>query len=111
MAELEGREVVGTKKEFAIYLALVISIGVLLFFVLKDARQTLAATIFMATVIGTLMFWRFRVAIAFLGIVLLLLTRTIDLGHTIEFMSLDVILFLVGMMVIVGLLRQSGFFR
>ncbi len=57
------------------------------------------------------MFWRFRVGIAFLGIVLLLLTRTIDLPYIIEFMSLDVILFLVGMMVIVGLLRQSGFFR
>jgi len=57
------------------------------------------------------MFWRFRVAIAFLGIVILLLTRTIDLEHTISFMSLDVILFLVGMMVIVGLLRRSGFFR
>ncbi len=110
-AEFEGREVVGTKKEFIIYLILVTSIGVLLYFLLKDTRQTLAATIFLGTVIGTLMFWRFRVAIAFLGIVVLLLTKTIDLQHTIEFMSLDVILFLVGMMVIVGLLRQSGFFR
>ena len=73
--------------------------------------QTIAATIFIALVIGTLMFWRFRVAIAFLGIVILLLTKTIDLQHTIEFMNLDVILFLVGMMVIVGLLRRSGFFR
>ena len=111
MAELEGREIVGTKKEFAIYLVLVIGIGILLFFLLEDTKQTLAATIFLATVIGTLMFWRFRVGIAFLGIVLLLLTRTIDLPHTIEFMSLDVIIFLMGMMVIVGLLRQSGFFR
>ena len=110
-AEFEGREVVGTKKEFTIYLILNIAIGILLYFLLKDITQTLAATIFMATVIGTLMFWRFRVAIAFIGIVLLLLTGTIDLSHTIEFMSLDVILFLVGMMVIVGLLRQSGFFR
>ena len=73
--------------------------------------QTIAATIFLALVVGTLMFWRFRVAIAFIGIVVLLLTRTIDLSHTIEFMSLDVIIFLIGMMVIVGLLRRSGFFR
>ena len=111
MAEFEGKEVVGTPKEFAIYLVLNIAIGVGLFFLLKDMKQTLAGTIFIALVIGTLMFWRFRVAIAFIGIVLLLLTRTIDLQHTIEFMSLDVILFLVGMMVIVGLLRRSGFFR
>jgi len=111
MAEFEGREVVGTPKEFAIYLAVNIAIGIGLYFLLHDFKQTLAGTIFIALVIGTLMFWRFRVAIAFIGIVLLLLTGTIDLHHTIEFMSLDVILFLVGMMVIVGLLRRSGFFR
>ena len=104
--EFEGKEVVGTPKQFIIYLVLNSAIGVGLYYLLHDVTQTIAATIFIALVIGTLMFWRFRVAIAFLGIVLLLLTRTIDLQHTIEFMSLDVILFLVGMMVIVGLLRQ-----
>jgi len=105
------KEVVGTKKEFAIYLAIIIAAGFLLFYLLRDTSQTLAATIFLATVLGTLMFWRFRVAIAFLGLVLLLLTKTIDLPRAIEFMNMDVILFLVGMMVIVGLLKQSGFFR
>ena len=111
MAEYEGKEAVGTPKEFAIYLLINGAIGVGLYQVLHNMTQTIAATIFLALVIGTLMFWRFRVAIAFIGIVLLLLTRTIDLSHTIEFMALDVILFLVGMMVIVGLLRRSGFFR
>jgi len=111
MAEFEGKETVGTPKEFVIYLAINAAIGVGLYYLLHDMRQTIAATIFIALVIGTLMFWRFRVAIAFIGIVLLLLTRTIDLQHTIEFMNLDVILFLVGMMVIVGMLRRSGFFR
>jgi len=111
MAEFEGKEVVGTPKEFVIYLAINAAIGVGLYYLLHNMQQTIAGTIFIALVIGTLMFWRFRVAIAFLGIVILLLTRTIDLQHTIEFMNLDVILFLVGMMVIVGLLRRSGFFR
>ncbi|MEE9398687.1 MAG: SLC13 family permease, partial [Dehalococcoidales bacterium] len=110
-AEFEGGEVVGTRKQFIIYIAVNLAIGVLLYLLLKDVKQTLAGTIFLALVIGTLMFWRFRVAIAFIGITLLLITGTIDLKHTIEFMSLDVILFLVGMMVIVGLLRRSGFFR
>ncbi|MCR4440524.1 MAG: SLC13 family permease [bacterium] len=111
MAELEKREVVGTPKEFAIYFAINIAIGFGLYHALHNMQQTIAGTIFIALVIGTLMFWRFRVAIAFIGVVLLLLTRTIDLEHTIAFMNLDVILFLVGMMVIVGLLRRSGFFR
>jgi len=109
--EFEGKETVGTPKEFAIYLIINAAIGIGLYQVLHNVTQTLAATIFLALVIGTLMFWRFRVAIAFIGIVVLLLTRTIDLSHTIEFMSLDVIIFLMGMMVIVGLLRRSGFFR
>ncbi len=109
--EFEGKETVGTPKEFIIYLLVNAGIGVGLYYALDNITQTIAATIFIALVIGTLMFWRFRVAIAFIGIVLLLLTKTIDLQHTIEFMALDVILFLVGMMVIVGLLRRSGFFR
>ena len=111
MAEFEGKETVGTPKEFVLYVVVNIAIGFGLYFLLQDMQQTLAGTIFLALVIGTLMFWRFRVAIAFIGIVVLLLTRTIDLQHTLEFMNLDVILFLVGMMIIVGLLRRSGFFR
>lgn len=109
--EFEGGEVVGTKKQFISYIAVNTAIGIFLYFLLPTVQQAIAGTIFLALVIGTLMFWRFRVAIAFLGIVLLLLTGTIDLEHTIKFMSLDVILFLVGMMVIVALLRRSGFFR
>lgn len=101
----------GTKRDFAIYLGIVIAAGIGLSFLLKDARQTLAFTIFLATVFGTLMFWKFRVAIAFVGLVLLLITQTVDLTTAIEFMNLHVILFLVGMMVIVGLLRRCGFFR
>jgi len=111
-AEFEGAEgAVGTKRQFIVYLAINIAIGFLLYFWLRDVKQTLAGSIFLATVIGTLMFWRFRLAIAFVGIFLLLVTRTIDLHHTIEFMNLDVIVFLIGMMVIVGLVRRTGFFR
>ena len=101
----------GTKRDFAIYLGITIAAGISLFFLLGDTQQTLAATIFLATVLGTLMFWKFRLAIAFLGLVLLLTTKTVDLSTAIEFMNLEVILFLVGMMVIVGLLRQVGLFR
>jgi len=73
--------------------------------------QVIASSIFLATVLGTLMFWSFRVGIAFIGIALLLLTRVIDVEHTVEFAALDVILFLVGMMITVGLLREVGVFR
>jgi Na+/H+ antiporter NhaD/arsenite permease-like protein len=101
----------GTKRDFAIYLGIVVAAAISLSFLLRDTRQTVAFTIFLATVLGTLMFWKFRVAIAFVGLVLLLITQTVDLTTAIKFMNLHVILFLVGMMVIVGLLRQCGFFR
>jgi Na+/H+ antiporter NhaD/arsenite permease-like protein len=109
--EKGGVGVPGTSKEFVIFGAIIVTIGFLCYWGLKDISQTLAATIFMALVVGTLMFWRFRVGIAFIGIVILLLTRTMDLKHAIEFMSLDVIVFLIGMMVVVALLRETGFFH
>jgi Na+/H+ antiporter NhaD/arsenite permease-like protein len=106
-----GEKVAGLWRRLAIYLVINLAIGFGLYHLLGNVTQTIAATVFIALVIGTLMFWRFRVAIAFVGVVILLLTRTMDLHTTIEFMNLDVILFLVGMMVIVGLLRHSGFFQ
>ncbi|MDQ7778387.1 MAG: SLC13 family permease [Planctomycetota bacterium] len=109
--EFEGTGSVGTKGQFLAFMLIIAAIGAALWFLLKNYKQTLAGTVFLALVIGTLMFWRLRVGIAFIGIAFLLLTRTINLSSTIEYMSLDVIVFLVGMMVIVGLLRRSGFFR
>ncbi len=110
-AEFGGPGPVGTSKQFTIYLIINMLIGVTLFQLLKNWPQTIATTIFIALVIGTLMFWKLRVPIAFIGIVVLLLTGTIDLPHTIEFMNLDVIIFLIGMMILVGMLRRSGCFR
>ena len=109
--ELEQAGVPGTPRQFAIFAVIVIAVAFLCHWWLKDMHQTLAATIFVALVVGTLMFWRFRVGIAFIGIVILLFTGTMDLEHAIKFMNLDVIVFLIGMMVVVALLRETGFFR
>jgi len=73
-------------------------------------QQTIAVAIFSASVFATLLFWDFRVAVAFLGIAILLITKTVDLENMVRFASLEVILFLVGMMVLVGLLKEMGFF-
>src|SRR3989338_8519844 len=70
----------------------------------------MAVSIFSVSVLGTLFFWNFRLSFAFLGTSLLLITRSIDLENLIKFSSLEVILFLVGMMVLVGLLKDAGFF-
>jgi len=73
--------------------------------------QAVSLTIFSASVLATILFWESRVAVAFWGIAALILTKTIDITHLIQFSSLEVILFLVGMMVIVGLLREVNFFN
>lgn len=75
-----------------------------------NSTQIIAVSIFSASVFATLLFWDFRVAIAFLGVALLLITKTVDLENMVKFASLEVILFLVGMMVLVGLLKEAGFF-
>jgi Na+/H+ antiporter NhaD/arsenite permease-like protein len=75
-----------------------------------NGHQATAISIFSASILGTLFFWDFRLGFAFIGTSILLATRTIDLENVIKFASLDVILFLVGMMIIVGLLKEAGFF-
>ncbi len=75
-----------------------------------NAHQALSVAIFSVSILGTLFFWDFRLSFAFLGAAVLLATRTIDLDNLIKFSSLEIILFLVGMMVIIGLLKDSGFF-
>ncbi|MBN2452936.1 MAG: hypothetical protein JXB40_01570 [Candidatus Omnitrophica bacterium] len=73
-------------------------------------HQAMAVSIFSVSMLGTLFFWSFRLTFAFLGTSILLLTKTIDIEHIIKFASLEVILFLIGMMVLVGLLKSAGFF-
>ncbi|MFH0790464.1 MAG: SLC13 family permease [Candidatus Omnitrophota bacterium] len=74
------------------------------------SQQALSIAIFSVSILGTLFFWGFRLSFAFLGTSVLMMTKTIDLEHLIKFASLEVILFLIGMMVIVGLLKEEGFF-
>lgn len=73
-------------------------------------QQSAATAVFLAIILGTLFFWNFRLAIAFLGIGVLIFTKSLDIDHFVKEASLPVILFLVGMMIIVGALRDLGFF-
>jgi len=57
------------------------------------SQQVLSISIFSASILGTLFFWDFRLSFAFIGTSVLLMTKTIDLEHVIEFASLEVILF------------------
>lgn len=97
-------------KKFIILIAISLGLGFFTKNIGLNFQQATAITIFSASILGTLFFWDFRLGFAFLGTSILLISRTINLENVIKFASLDVILFLVGMMVLVGLLKEAGFF-
>ncbi|HKL21081.1 MAG TPA: SLC13 family permease, partial [Tichowtungia sp.] len=94
----------------ALLLTISIGIGVSGSALGLTGQQSSATAVFLAIILGTLFFWNFRLAIAFLGIGVLMFTKSLDIDHFVKEASLPVILFLVGMMIIVGALRDLGFF-
>jgi len=73
-------------------------------------HQAIVATIFCVSIMGVLLYWELRLSFVFLGAGAMLLTHSIDLENLIKFASLDVILFLIGIMILVGMLNDAGFF-
>ena len=94
----------------ALLLSISIGIGLSGAWMGLNEQQASATSVFLAIILGTLFFWNFRLAIAFLGIGVLIFTKSLDIDHFVKEASLPVILFLVGMMIIVGALRDLGFF-
>ena len=75
-----------------------------------NSLQSVACAVFISIIFGTLFFWGFRLAVAFLGLAVLIFSQAMDIPTFVSSSSLEVIMFLVGMMVIVGALRDLGFF-
>jgi len=72
----------------------------------------IAATVIFFTIIGgTLTYWARRLSFAFIGIAVLLALRLLDIPHLVEYAGLDIILFLVGMMTVIGFLEERRFFE
>ncbi len=76
-----------------------------------NPEQIAAVTIFASLIVGTLLFWRFRLAFALVGIAAMLGLGLLDTDTMIEFAGFDMILFLVGMMIVVGFLEEKKFFE
>ncbi|NQT46961.1 MAG: hypothetical protein HQ593_05785 [Candidatus Omnitrophica bacterium] len=75
-----------------------------------EPRQVMALSIFSISILGTLLFWHFRLSFAFFGSSLFLITHLVELEDFIKFCSMEIILFLIGMMILVGFLKELGFF-
>jgi len=75
-----------------------------------DRSQVISCSIFIMIIMATLLFWTFRLAIAFVGIGALMGSNVLNLPTFVVECKIDVILFLVGMMVTVGVLKELGLF-
>ncbi|QSH42211.1 SLC13 family permease [Lentisphaerota bacterium ZTH] len=97
-------------KRLAILLSVSIGAGFAGVNTIFNSSQSTACAVFLAIILGTLFFWNFRLAIAFVGLSVLIFTNSMDITTFVQSSALEVILFLVGMMIIVGALRDLGFF-
>jgi Na+/H+ antiporter NhaD/arsenite permease-like protein len=97
-------------KRLIILLAVSLTVGIGGRALALTSLQAISCAVFIGIIMGTLFFWNFRLAIAFLGLSVLIFTSSLNIKTFVESSALEVILFLVGMMIIVGALRDLGFF-
>jgi Na+/H+ antiporter NhaD/arsenite permease-like protein len=95
----------------AVYLLIILAISAVSYSVGFSRPQILSLTIFFMVIFGTILFWQFRLPFALFGISLLLAFGLLDISHLIKFAGLDIILFLIGMMILVGYLEENHFFE
>ena len=93
------------------YVSIILSLSILSSLVGFSTHQVLSLAIFFMVIFGTILFWQFRLSFALLGISLLLAFGLLDIPHLIEFAGLEIILFLIGMMILVGYLEENQFFE
>ncbi len=99
------------KTRLAALITLSLAIGGACLLLGLSREQAFVASVFSCSILGTLFFWDFRLSFVFLGSGVLFLTRSVDLEHFIKYASLDVILFLIGMMIIVAMMKDTGVFH
>ena len=72
-------------------------------------EQRVSIAVLSLFISASLLFWSFRLAFALLGVFILLALGLLDIKHFIEFSQLDVITFLIGMMIVIGILEERSF--
>jgi len=76
-----------------------------------SSKQALIVSVFSVSIAGTLLFWDFRLALVFTAGSILFVISGVTIGRFIEFASIDVILFLIGMMIVIGAMKEAGVFQ
>jgi Na+/H+ antiporter NhaD/arsenite permease-like protein len=76
-----------------------------------NLQQSLALTVFLVMIYATLLLWSQRLPFAFLGIFVLFFLGLLDTKYFVEHSHLDVIMFLIAMMTVIGYLEEDKFFE
>lgn len=100
---------VGTRA--LVYVVILLSMMFSALLIGLERQQILSIVVFAGIVMGALFYWRFRLAFALIGLGVLLSTGLIDVEHLVEFAGLDIIVFLLGMMIVIGFLEERHLFE
>lgn len=90
---------------FALFVIILAGLGLNL-----SVDQIITLCAFSLSILGTLLFWQFRLSFAFLGTTIILFTGVATLDEFLRHSSMEIILFLIGMMILVGFLKEIGLF-
>ncbi|MBI3321696.1 MAG: hypothetical protein HYZ91_05455 [Candidatus Omnitrophica bacterium] len=104
-------DLVSEQRDWLWYALGVIATPLLLARLGLTTQQILAVGGFCVVLYGAIFFWKQRLAFSCFGISLLLMAGLLDVPHLIEFAGLDIILFLIAMMTIIGFLEEKHFFE
>lgn len=104
-------DLISQKRDWIWYILGVVLTPLLVAQIGLSREQTFAVGGFCVVIYGAILFWRYRLAFAFIGVALLMTANLLDVPHFVEFAGLDIIIFLVAMMTIVGFLEERKFFE
>jgi len=104
-------DLVSEKRDWFWYALCLIATPLLVARLGLTTQQALAVGGFCVILYGAIFFWKFRLAFACIGTFLLLACGLLDVPHLVEFAGLDIILFLIAMMTIIGFLEERQFFE
>ena len=82
----------------------------LLEFVVSEYDSLAALVIFLIVVVVTLFKWEYRLPISIIGSSLLLMLNILNYDDFLRYMNFNIVIFLLGMMVIVGYLEENNYF-
>lgn len=74
-------------------------------------KQIVAVCVVSSFILGTLLYWEMKLAFAFIGLAMSFAFGILDSPHFVEFASLEIIAFLMGMMLFVGFLEKNKLFE